>query len=227
MLTIRRAPGERLVARGRSRNPDVLAHGEPDEHAVDLDHAAAAAALEVAVLVEDAVVRQPAFAVDGPHLAVAEDGRGVVDVLGALREADDRDDALRVGRQPVERRARVREDVLLQQQVLRRVAGQNELGEQHDLGPGLARLEQASANELLVPGDVADEGVDLRQRDPHACPEYARAARRACSGPVRGCWRPRPGCGPCGRRPARAYATDDARSRRRAPGRTALPRGPR
>ena len=50
--------------------------------------------LEVALLVEDAVVRQEHLAVDALDLAVGEDGQAVVDVLGVLGEADQRDHAL-------------------------------------------------------------------------------------------------------------------------------------
>ena len=68
--------------------------------------AAAGPGLEVALLVEDAVVGQADLAVDRLQLAVGEHGGRVVDVVGALGEADDRDDAVGRRRDPLERRAR-------------------------------------------------------------------------------------------------------------------------
>ena len=93
-----RRPRERLEAHRQARLPDVLADRQPDGDAVDLDERGAGAALEVAHLVEDAVVRQVDLAVVRPHRAVGEDRRGVVDVQAALGEADDRDDPGRVVR---------------------------------------------------------------------------------------------------------------------------------
>ena len=99
------------------------------------------AGLEVAQLVEDAVVGQVDLAVARLHLAVGEDRRGVVDVLGALGVADDRDDAASpAAASRSQRRARVGEEVLLEQEVLGRIAGQRELGEADELRAGVARL---------------------------------------------------------------------------------------
>ena len=50
-----------------------------------------------------------------------------------------------------------------QQQVLGRIAGERELGREHEprtLGPGAAR---GGGDEARVAGEVADGGVDLRQ----------------------------------------------------------------
>ena len=71
----------------------------------DLDHRAAVARLEVALLVEDAVVGQEDLAVDRVHDAVGEHGGGVVDVLRALGKADDGDDPLGLGGELAQRRA--------------------------------------------------------------------------------------------------------------------------
>ena len=130
----------------------------------------ARAALEVAQLVEDAVVGQVDLAVDGLHAAVGEHRGGVVDVVGALGEADERDDALRVGGDPLDRRARVGQEVLLEQQVLGRVAGDRQLGEERELRAGLARARELLADLGLVAGDVADGGVDLGEGDAHPSP---------------------------------------------------------
>ena len=65
--------GEREVGRGRPGLPDVLADRRADERVAVLEQDEVAAGREVAVLVEDAVVRQEALAVDRLHLAVGAD----------------------------------------------------------------------------------------------------------------------------------------------------------
>ena len=112
----------------------------------DVDHRTARPGLEVALLVEDAVVGQVDLAVDRVHGAVGEHGGGVVRLLGALGEADDGDDPARLASELPQRARGVREEVLLEQQVLGRVAGQRELGKQHELGARLARRADARAN---------------------------------------------------------------------------------
>ena len=104
-MTITWAPASASAVAGGPGLPDVLADGEPDADAVDLDQRRLGAGLEVALLVEDAVVRQVHLAVDGRDRAVGEHGGGVVDVVGALGEADERDDPLRRGGELLERRA--------------------------------------------------------------------------------------------------------------------------
>ena len=169
-----RAPGQRLVGQRRPGLPDVLADRQADGHAVDLDRRPARAGLEVAQLVEDAVVGQVQLAVDRLHRAVGEHGGGVVDVVGPLGVADDRDDPLDAGGDPLQRGARVGEEVLLEQQVLGRVAGERQLGEDDELRARRARRGDLAGDLRLVAGDVADDGVDLRERDRAA----GRSSRR-------------------------------------------------
>src|SRR5207253_345242 len=57
-----------------------------------------------------------------------------------------------------------------QQQVLRRVAGDRQLGKEHQVGTGGARLEQGVRDPLRVPVEVADHGVHLRERESHSMP---------------------------------------------------------
>jgi hypothetical protein len=125
----------------------------------------AAALLEVALLVEDAVVRQVHLAVHRLHRAVGEHRRGVVDVEVALGEAHDGDDALRVLGQAVERRARVAQEVLLEEQVLGRIADERALGEEHELRTRLARRADLRGDALGVAGDVAHHRVHLGHGD--------------------------------------------------------------
>ena len=157
--------GERLVRQRRAGLPDVLTDRQPDGDAVDLDRRAALAGLEVAQLVEDAVVGQVQLAVARLELAVGEDRGGVVDVLGALGIAHDGDDPGRVGGDPLQGGACVGEEVLLEQQILRRVAGQCELGEDDELGAGVVGEGDAGGDLALVAGDVAHDGVHLDEGD--------------------------------------------------------------
>jgi hypothetical protein len=60
--------------------------------------------------------------------------------------------------------------VLLEEQVLGRVPAHRQLGEEHQPGTAVARRGDAVADPLLVPGDVADHGVHLAERDPHCDP---------------------------------------------------------
>ena len=47
------------------------------------------------------------------------------------------------------------------------VAGRRQLGEEDEVGAGVARLGEARQDLLPVAVEVADDGVDLRERDPH------------------------------------------------------------
>ena len=69
---------------------------------------------------------------------------------------------------PLERRPRVGQEVRLQQQVLRRVAGDRQLREEDDLRAGGRGALQVVEDQPLVALEVADDGVDLREGDPHA-----------------------------------------------------------
>jgi len=133
--------------------------------AVDLDERAAAARLEVADLVEDTVVGQADLAVDRLDGAVRADREGVVDVLGALGEADEGDEVARLGGEVLERRARVAQEVLLEQQVLGRVAGDRHLREDHELRARVARVAQRRLHRVRVALEIADPGVHLGQRE--------------------------------------------------------------
>ena len=64
------APGEREIGRRRPRLPDVLADGRADERLAAAHEHELPPGLEVAVLVEDAVVGEELLAVDRLHLAV-------------------------------------------------------------------------------------------------------------------------------------------------------------
>ena len=143
--------------------------------------AAAVAGLEVALLVEDAVVGQVHLAVDRVHAAAGEHRARVVDVVGELGKADQGHDPVGPGGDPVQRCACIGEEVLLEQEVLRRIPGDRELGKQDQLGARLAGLLQAGDDLPFVARDVADGHVELAERDLKRCRHalnYGTAAPR-------------------------------------------------
>ena len=130
---------EREVGRRRAGLPDVLADRRPDEHVAEAQQEEVVARREVAVFVEDAVVRQVALAVDAAHLAVREHEAGVEEVGVEVRRADERGDAVRRLRDLVDRAPRGADEPGAEQQVLGRVAGDDELGEEDEVGVRAAR----------------------------------------------------------------------------------------
>ena len=54
-----------------------------------------------------------------------------------------------------------------QQQILRRVAGDGELGEEDEVGAGLARLLEPPEDAARIALEVADDAVDLSECESH------------------------------------------------------------
>ena len=67
----------------------------------------------------------------------------------------------------LERVRRGLEEAGAEQQVLRGVSGDGQLGEEHEVGAALACLLEACEDALPVSVEVADDGVDLGQRQAH------------------------------------------------------------
>ena len=87
-----------------------------------------------------------------------------------------------VARDRVERLLGRLQEVLLEQQVLGRIAGQHQLGEQHQLGAGVARRRDVLAHQPGVALEVADARVDLRKGEGERCERAGHVARQAgCS----------------------------------------------
>ena len=159
--------GEREIGRGRARLPHVLADRHADQRVAVLEEIEAVARREVAELVEDAVVRQEALPHERLHLAARADGSGVVEVAIEMRRADDGDDPARGAGDLLERLLGRAHEAGAQQQVLRRVAGDGELGEEDEIRRTPLRLLEPVEDQRAVAGEVADDGVDLGERDPH------------------------------------------------------------
>ena len=159
--------GQREVGRGWARLPHVLADSRPDERLAVLEQNQVATRCEVAVLVEDAVVRQEALAVDAADLAAGEHEAGVVEVGVEVGGADERRDPVRLARELLDRALRRPDEPRPQEQVLGRVAGDGELGEEDEVGARLTRLGEPGQDPATVAVEVADDGVDLRECESH------------------------------------------------------------
>ncbi len=147
-------------------HPDVLADGDRAALASDRHQQVARARLEVALLVEDAVVRQQTLVVDRLDRAVAHQRRSVAETaVGAVNEPDERGDLRRSGELAQRVEGTVHE-VRPREQVLRRIAGKRELGQDHEVGPHGGGDRGETSVEIAL--DVPHGGVDLCECDAHA-----------------------------------------------------------
>jgi hypothetical protein len=156
---------EREVRRGRAGLPDVLADRDPDRRVTRLQQDQVTSLAEVAVLVEDPVIRKEVLAVDRLHAPVGAHRARVREVAVEPRGADERGDVRALARDLVERRARGADEPGPQEQILGRIAGRRELGEEHEVGPRLARVRQVREDLRPVAVEVADDAIDLRERE--------------------------------------------------------------
>jgi hypothetical protein len=124
-------------------------------------------------------IRRPLLEIDGLDAAAAQDRGGVVPRAAfPVGVADDHGDFRGVGRQRQERLPALVAEVVAQEQVLRRIAGQRHFGGDHEFGAGGARLVDRGADAGRVGGEVAHGGVDLGDGDLHGT-EALRECRRA------------------------------------------------
>ena len=117
------------------------------------------------MLVEDAVVGEEVLAVDGLDAAVRAHGARVREIAVEPRCPDERDDAVRRRRDLLDRRVRCAHEAGPEQQVLRRIARHRELGEDDEVGPGLAGAIDVAKDLLAVAVDVADDHIQLCESD--------------------------------------------------------------
>ena len=186
----------------RFREPRVLAHQHPDRHALDLEHAALAVRVdvEIAALVEHVVVGQLALAVGGLDPPSAQHAGGVVeDAAVALRPTDHGDDPGGGLRHFAHRPVAVGQERGPHQQVLRRIAADRKLREQHDVGAVLvARLGDHRRDARGIARHVADREVELGHGDAEGvghwvpCFGVTMRASIACRGVRVEAWGSRP-----------------------------------
>ena len=153
----------------RAGLPGVLADRQAEAGAGDLDGHAAGAGHERPALVEHPVVRQLALRVASRDRAAAQHRGGVVHACGgAVDEPDDHVAAAgRRSGERIDRRERVVDERMPQDEVLRRVAGDGQFGEDDRVGALGRRARRRIGDALGVAVEVADGGVQLAERDPN------------------------------------------------------------
>jgi hypothetical protein len=160
--------GERKVGRGRAGLPHVLADGRADQRLAVLEQDQVAAGSEVAVLVEDAVVRQEALAVDRLHLPAREDETGVEEVAVEVGRAHEHGRAACLTRDLLDAALGGAHEAGTQQQVLRRIAGDRKLREEDEIGSVRFRVGEVAENHVAVALEVSDDRVDLGKGEAHS-----------------------------------------------------------
>ncbi len=158
---------EREIGRRWAWLPDVLADRRPDERVPETDEQQVAALGEVPMLIEDAVVREELLPVDASDLTVGAYRACVCEVAVEPRRADEGDEPGRRGGRLCKRLARRLQKAGAEQQVLRRIAGHRELGEEDEVRAGRSRLAERADDLVAVPAEVADDDIQLCERDPH------------------------------------------------------------
>lgn len=152
----------------RFRLPDVLTKCHTDMPTRLFKYAGPGSGTEVTTFVEYTVVGQALFAVSGKLAAIAQNGRGVVDVtVVEFGVADHRRDAVDRVAQFGQRCASGFRQSVAQQQVIRRIAEHGHFRKGHDIGlifvPGSFR----SCNNLRrVALNVTDAQIQLGHHDP-------------------------------------------------------------
>ena len=169
-------PGGALHHRGPYGVPNVFADVHAHRGAVDGVHRALSARLEVARLVEDAVVGQVHLAVAADMPAVVYQRGGVVYVRVGVDIAHHGGDAAAFGGDALEVCVVVADELRLEQQILWRIARQRELREGDKVGRKRARLPYPRDDALGVARKIAHRRVYLC----HCQSELTHSASRRC-----------------------------------------------
>ena len=167
----------------RSVAPQVLADGERDVDATDLDDVDRVAGHEVADLVADAVVPEVVLGLPGHDLAAVHDRDGVGgrvlgdadllgDVLRLVEEADHRHElsaafVLQTYGKVFGGRARCPDQRCPHREILDGVSRQHHLGEHDEVDALGDRLLAVVHDEVGVGAQIADGGVDLGKGESH------------------------------------------------------------
>jgi hypothetical protein len=148
--------------------PDFLADRHADAHTAKIDRPRHFTFDEDALLVEFAVVRQVDLVPEGKDPPAVNDGDRIVPALLSLAgEADDHawPAVGGIGGERLDRLQAGLEEGRLQHEVLRRIAGDEELGQKQQICPLPGRFGAGSACLGQIAGDVADDGIELCHRD--------------------------------------------------------------
>jgi hypothetical protein len=148
--------------------PDVLANRDAERAAANDDGLEVRPGFEVAGLVEHGVVGQHPLAVRAHHRAVHAHRSRVVEVAVGIDEAHHGGAVPGVRGDGRERVLVVGHEAGLQHQVFRRIAGDGQFGEGHDVAARSLGLVVGGLDECHVAVEIADGGVDLGEGDAQA-----------------------------------------------------------
>ena len=153
------------------RRPDILADRHAEADAAEIHRPRQRPRLEYALFVEHAIVRQVVFEAQRLHLAAIQQGNRIVQLL-AFRAGH------APGRAEQHRRPAIGgllgemlhrlhaggDEHPLQHQIVRRIAGQEQLAGQQQVSALGGRLRPCPAQHGEIAVDIADGGVQLRER---------------------------------------------------------------
>jgi hypothetical protein len=161
------APAARAL--GRVREPGVLADVDAEGRAAGFEDERPVVRREVALLVEDVVVRQVVLAVRADHHAVRDHRRRVEAPALARQGVADHDLHLRILQQLraqfLQGRVGRCVECPAQQQVFGRVTRQRQFRSEQDMRPGGSRASRGVEDLPAVALEVADGAIQLRDRD--------------------------------------------------------------
>ena len=148
--------------------PDVLTDRHADGDALDVQRLGQRPGLEIALLVEHIVIGQ--FALETARNDLAILGKQYCIVERMTLAPDRRDDqadgtARRCGDERVGRIDGVDHKPRPKEQVLREVAGEEQLGQHQDVGTRRVGLRQRLAGELQIAREIPDFGIELGKCD--------------------------------------------------------------
>ena len=152
--------------------PEVFADRQPDPQPLVGKAAALLTRLEVAALVEHVIGRQKAFVDLVQNPTVFEQNRGIERPLALIarivvHEAANDADAADGGQQAVEAGDVGVDEIFLFDQIVRRVAGDNQFRKNDQVAGLRDGLLDAPAHAPAVVGKIPDNRVDLGQSDLH------------------------------------------------------------
>ena len=145
--------------------PDILADRNADADTAEVNRARHLAGDENAFFVELAVIRQVDLVAGRRDLAAVQHGDGIVAALLVLARKTDHDARpaiCRLGGKLLHRHSASLEEGRLQHQILRRIAGDEKLGQEQKIGPLGCCFRPRFAGLGEIAGDVADSRVELR-----------------------------------------------------------------
>ena len=159
--------GSCLFGNRAERAPDVLTDRDADLHAADhvqLQRIGLVTGREVARLVEDGGIGEQALVVPADDVTVRAHGRGVVEVPALVDEADHGGASAGPCCELRQHGQVVGHESGLEHQILRRIAGDGQLREHHDVASGGVGAVVGIDQLRQVPVEVAHGRVELGER---------------------------------------------------------------